>query len=78
MIDLAFSPDGCFLASCDFAGDVIIWDVKSGSVRQHIRSAHSAAAKGVAWDPMNRYVATQVRSLFFALFMGVTESRYRE
>jgi protein HIRA/HIR1 len=63
ILDLAFSPDGNMIAVVDISGSLFVWDVtqieSARLVHQNLK-AHDGSAKGVAWDPLNRYVATQV------------------
>lgn len=59
VLDLAWSPDGTRLASASVDNLVIVWDVKAGRQVQAL-AAHHGHVKGVAWDPFNVYLASQV------------------
>lgn len=48
---LAFSPDGRFLASGDGRGRVFVWDWQNGSVVRKLDGQHEKVAIGVAWIP---------------------------
>ncbi|KAJ3132949.1 HIR complex subunit [Physocladia obscura] len=59
--DLAWSPNGAYLASCSLDSSVLIWDASSGSFDKlkHIKNAHNGFVKGLAWDPVGSFLATQ-------------------
>ena len=59
MVDICFSPDGLRIASCGFDGTVIVWDIIRKE-RIATLKGHDGVVKGVAWDPSNRYIASQV------------------
>jgi WD40 repeat protein len=54
--DVAFSPDGATIASCDEDGIVILWDVATGEPT--IIEAHGSAALAVAFSPDGALLAT--------------------
>jgi protein HIRA/HIR1 len=60
VIDLAWSPDDAQVATASLDNRVIIWDAASGK-QLHTISAHCGPVKGVAWDPVGTYLATQAR-----------------
>ena len=55
--DMAFSPDGAMLASCEKNGDVILWDTRNWS-QKHTIKAHEAAAYSVAFTPDGKHLLT--------------------
>ncbi|KAJ8765357.1 hypothetical protein K2173_012054 [Erythroxylum novogranatense] len=57
VLDLEWSSDGAFLISGSVDNSCIIWDATKGSVHQ-ILDAHLHYVQGVAWDPLNKYVAS--------------------
>ncbi|KAF3909536.1 hypothetical protein AA313_de0204681 [Arthrobotrys entomopaga] len=56
--DLAWSPDGDFFITGSMDNIARIYNAQKGSVVRQI-AEHSAYVQGVAWDPLNEYVATQ-------------------
>ncbi|KAF3938755.1 Coronin-7 [Dactylella cylindrospora] len=56
--DLAWSPDGDFFITGSMDNIARIYDAQKGSMVRQI-AEHSAYVQGVAWDPLNEYVATQ-------------------
>ncbi|XP_071715256.1 chromatin assembly factor 1 subunit FAS2-like [Rutidosis leptorrhynchoides] len=57
VLDLEWSTDGLFLFSGSVDNSCIIWDVNKGAVHQ-ILDGHFHYVQGVAWDPINKYVAS--------------------
>jgi protein HIRA/HIR1 len=57
--DLAFSPGDRYLASAGLDSQVLIWN---GSNLELLRKLdqHHGFVKGVCWDPVGQYLATQV------------------
>lgn len=55
--DIAWSPDSTKLLSGSVDNTAILWDVASGT-NVHMTN-HSHFVQGVAWDPLNRVIATQ-------------------
>lgn len=56
--DLAWSPDGEFLIAGSTDNTATIWKAATGECVFALRE-HSHNVQGVAWDPLNEYVATQ-------------------
>ncbi|KAK6508615.1 hypothetical protein TWF506_010697 [Arthrobotrys conoides] len=56
--DLAWSPDGDFFITGSMDNVARIYDAQKGTMVRQI-AEHSAYVQGVAWDPLNEYVATQ-------------------
>ncbi|WP_310481059.1 WD40 repeat domain-containing protein, partial [Chamaesiphon sp. VAR_48_metabat_403] len=54
---VAFSPDGCYLASGDFNGDIRLWDTRSQQL-QSISIGHTNWARAVAFSPDSRTLAS--------------------
>ena len=58
VIDIAFSPDGKYLASASYDNLVNVWDVEMKQTVATLRG-HQSLVKGVAWDPIGKFLATQ-------------------
>ncbi|KAI6240338.1 Protein HIRA [Aphelenchoides fujianensis] len=60
---LEFSYDGRYLASCSLDSSVIVWDVErlpnALVVLNADRDGHRDHVTGLAWDPLERFLATQ-------------------
>lgn len=56
--DLAWAPDSCHLISGSIDNTAIVWNVRTGKPVHHLRD-HSHYVQGVAWHPLNKFVATQ-------------------
>ena len=61
MLDLAWSPGDRWLATCSVDNTVVVWDVSGGGAPASIAVllGHSGHVKGVTWDPVGKYLATQ-------------------
>lgn len=55
--DLCWSPDGQLLLSGSVDNTAIVWDVKKGH-KICVLTEHKGYVQGVAWDPLNKYLAT--------------------
>ncbi len=60
VVDLGWSPDDSKLASASIDNAVCIWDAASGQLLKRL-DFHTSFVKGLAWDPVGTYLATQVR-----------------
>jgi len=60
VLDLAFSPDGKWLASASYDGTVRIWSTKDGysSKPAYVLSEHSAAVFAVRWLPDSQHLVS--------------------
>lgn len=57
---MAWSATDSFLASCSVDNTIIIWNaLKFPDIIKRI-NAHSGLVKGVVWDPIGEYFASQV------------------
>jgi hypothetical protein len=54
---VAFSPDGCYLASGDFNGDIRLWDTRTHQLRSILRG-HTNWVQAVTFDPDSRTLAS--------------------
>ncbi|KAI9725457.1 MAG: hypothetical protein M1828_003128 [Chrysothrix sp. TS-e1954] len=56
--DLAWSPDGTFFVTGSMDNVARIFDAGTGNIVRQI-AEHNHYVQGVAWDPLNEYLATQ-------------------
>lgn len=56
--DLAWSPDGAFFITGSMDNVARIYSTSSGQIVRQI-AEHNHYVQGVAWDPLNEYIATQ-------------------
>ena len=59
VLDLSWSPDQKYLASCSVDNSIIIWNAKNLPQKFTIISGHRGLVKGLAWDPVGKYIASQ-------------------
>ena len=67
---VSWAPDGARIASCSIDNEVIVWVLTGGPPRMLKRlQGPSGLVKGVAFDPIGKYLASQVRLLlcYFSL-----------
>lgn len=65
--DLSFSPDSQFIISGSVDNTAMIWDIEKGK-SVAILSDHKGFVQGVAWDPLNQYLATLATDRYFRVF----------
>lgn len=59
ILDLNWSHDQHYLASCSVDNTIIIWNALKFPERLSIIREHSGLVKGVVWDPVGKYLASQ-------------------
>ncbi|XP_017034799.1 protein HIRA homolog [Drosophila kikkawai] len=59
VLDLAWSPNDAYLASCGIDNTVIVWDAQAFPHSVATLKDHTGLVKGVSWDPVGRYLASQ-------------------
>lgn len=59
VLDLAWSPQDQYIASCSVDNTVIIWDAKEFPGIVQVMKGHTGLVKGVTWDPVGKFVASQ-------------------
>ncbi|KAH8368366.1 hypothetical protein KR084_010417 [Drosophila pseudotakahashii] len=59
VLDLAWSPNDIYLASCSIDNTVIIWDAQAFPHPVATLKGHTGLVKGVSWDPLGRFLASQ-------------------
>jgi chromatin assembly factor 1 subunit B len=65
--DLSFSPDSQFIMSGSVDNTAMIWDIEKAKSCSIIRD-HKGFVQGVAWDPLNKYLATLSTDRHFRIF----------
>mmetsp|Transcript_10165 Transcript_10165/g.30783 ORF Transcript_10165/g.30783 Transcript_10165/m.30783 type:complete len:621 (-) Transcript_10165:1580-3442(-) len=61
VLDLAWSTNDDYLASCSIDNKVLVWSTRSITVMMtpvRVLTGHSNWVKGVAWDPTGRFLAS--------------------
>ena len=59
VLDLAWSSDGAYLASCSIDNSIIIWSATSFPDKVTTIKGHTGLVKGITWDPVGKYLASQ-------------------
>lgn len=59
VFSLNWSPNDAMLASCGVDNTIIIWDVQKNFETVTILREDVGTVKGVTWDPIGKYLATQ-------------------
>ncbi|KAK2163973.1 hypothetical protein LSH36_71g03036 [Paralvinella palmiformis] len=59
VLDLAWSPNDMWLASCSVDNTVIVWNAQKFPEQVSVLRGHSGLVKGVTWDPVGKYLASQ-------------------
>lgn len=59
ILDLAWSPQDTYLASCSVDNSIIIWDAQKFPTVHKVLSGHTGLVKGVSWDPIGKYLSSQ-------------------
>ena len=70
VMDLAWSPDSSQLASCSVDNTIIVWNATCLPNVTAILRGHNGLVKGVTWDPVGKYLASQVGWLVGRLVGG--------
>lgn len=65
--DLSWSPNSLNLISGSVDNTAMVWDVLKGK-SMSILSDHKGFVQGVAWDPLNQYLATLSTDRYFRVF----------
>lgn len=65
--DLSWSPNSLNLISGSVDNTAMVWDVLKGKSLS-ILSDHKGFVQGVAWDPLNQYLATLSTDRYFRVF----------
>lgn len=59
ILDMSWSTDQKYLASCSVDNTIIIWNAKDLPQKFSVITGHEGLVKGVTWDPVGKYLATQ-------------------
>ncbi|XP_067932195.1 protein HIRA-like [Watersipora subatra] len=59
VLDLAWSPEDKFLATCSVDNTVVIWNSLKFPEQVKVLKGHTSMVKGVTWDPIGKYLASQ-------------------
>ena len=59
VLDLSWSPDRKYLASCSVDNTIIVWNARELPQKVSIVTGHSGLVKGITWDPVGKYLASQ-------------------
>lgn len=59
ILDLAWSPQDLYLASCSVDNSIIIWNAQKFPTVHKVLSGHTGLVKGVSWDPIGKYLSSQ-------------------
>ena len=59
VLDLSWSPDQKYLASCSVDNTIVVWNAKDLPQKFAVIAGHDGLVKGVTWDPVGKYLATQ-------------------
>lgn len=65
--DLSWSQDSQFLISGSVDNTAMVWNVPKGQYTAIIKD-HKGFVQGVAWDPLNKFLATLGTDRFFRVF----------
>ena len=59
VLDLSWSPDQRFLASCSVDNTIVVWNARDLPQRLSTVTGHKGLVKGLTWDPVGKYLASQ-------------------
>ena len=59
VLDLSWSPDQKYLASCSVDNTIIIWNARELPQKVSTVAGHRGLVKGITWDPVGKYLASQ-------------------
>ena len=59
VLDLSWSPDQKYLASCSVDNSIVVWNARELPQKLATVTGHRGLVKGVTWDPVGKYLASQ-------------------
>ena len=59
VLDVSWSPDQRYLASCSVDNTIIVWNARSFPQKCTVITGHRGLVKGLTWDPVGKYLASQ-------------------
>ena len=59
VLDLSWSPDRKYLASCSIDNTIVVWNARSFPQKCTVITGHRGLVKGLTWDPVGKYLASQ-------------------
>ena len=59
VLDLSWSPDQKYLASCSVDNSIVIWNARQLPQKLATVTGHRGLVKGITWDPVGKYLASQ-------------------
>lgn len=59
VLDLSWSPDRKYLASCSVDNSIVIWNAKQLPQKISVIGGHQGLVKGLTWDPVGKFIASQ-------------------
>ena len=59
VLDVSWSPDLKYLASCSVDNMIVIWNANSLPQKFIVLEGHCGLVKGLTWDPVGKYLASQ-------------------
>uniref|UniRef100_A0A1B6BYQ8 Protein HIRA n=1 Tax=Clastoptera arizonana TaxID=38151 RepID=A0A1B6BYQ8_9HEMI len=59
VLDMAWSPQDTWLASCSIDNTVIVWNATKFPEMVVVLKGHTGLVKGVTWDPVGKYLSSQ-------------------
>jgi protein HIRA/HIR1 len=59
VLDLSWSPDQKYLASCSVDNSIVIWNARELPQKFAVVTGHKGLVKGITWDPVGKYLASQ-------------------
>ena len=59
VLDLSWSPNRRYLASCSVDNTIVIWNARDLPQKVTVIDGHQGLVKGLSWDPVGKFIASQ-------------------